>query len=220
MGAYGIETRGVEKSIVDMVDLRQRRCWVFDMDGTLTLGIHDFEAIREELGLPIGEAILESLTQLEQVDPAAAAAKHRRLHEIELEIARQASVQSGARELLTWLKSQHIPIGVLTRNSKPVAHETLKACNLIDFFEPDYILSRDCCPPKPQPDGILKLLALWQRQPSEAVMVGDYRFDLEAGRNAGTATVYIDPTGAFPWRAQADHRVSDFHLVLRQLQSG
>jgi len=201
-----------------MVDLRQRQCWVFDMDGTLTLGIHDFEAIREELGLPIGEAILESLAKLTQTDPAAAAAKHQRLHEIELEIAQQSSVQAGARELLGWLKSRQVPIGVLTRNSKPVAYETLKACKLLNFFEPDHILSRDCCPPKPQPDGILKLLGLWQKQPSEAVMVGDYHFDLEAGRNAGTATIYIDPTGAFPWREQADHSVSDFHTVLDWLR--
>ena len=201
-----------------MVDLRQRQCWVFDMDGTLTLGIHDFEAIRVELGLPIGEPILESLVKLEQTDPAAAAEKHQRLGEIELEIAQQSSVQTGAGELLEWLKSRQVPMGVLTRNSKPVAYETLKACNLLDFFEPDHILSRDCCPPKPQPDGILKLLGLWGKQPSEAVMVGDYHFDLEAGRNAGTATVYIDPTGEFPWGAQADHSVSDFMTVLGWLQ--
>ncbi|MEL6138336.1 MAG: HAD family hydrolase [Cyanobacteria bacterium J06628_6] len=201
------------------VDLRQRRCWVFDMDGTLTLGIHDFEAIRQELGLPVGEPILESLMRLEQTDPAAAAAKHRQLAEIELAIARQATAQPGVGDLLAWLKSHHLPIGVLTRNGKSMAHETLKACDLLSFFEPDYILSRDCCPPKPQPDGILKLLSLWDRQPSEAVMVGDYRFDLEAGRNAGTATVYIDPTGGFPWQAQADHSISDFETVLGWLQS-
>ncbi len=200
-----------------MVNLRQRQCWVFDMDGTLTLGIHDFEAIRVELGLPIGEPILESLVKLEQTDPAAAAEKHQRLGEIELEIAQQSSVQTGAGELLEWLKSRQVPMGVLTRNSKPVAYETLKACNLLDFFEPDHILSRDCCPPKPQPDGILKLLGLWGKQPSEAVMVGDYHFDLEAGRNAGTATVYIDPTGEFPWRAQADHSITNFFTIVDHL---
>ena len=203
-----------------MVDLRQRRCWVFDMDGTLTLGIHDFEAIRAELALPVGEPILESLAKLEQIDPAEAAAKHRRLDEIELEVARKSSAQAGAGDLLEWLRSHHIPIGILTRNSKPVAYETLKACDLLDFFKSDHILSRDCCPPKPQPDGIFKLLDEWQKQPAEAVMVGDYRFDLEAGRNAGTATVYIDPTGQFPWQTQADHSVIDFHTVLGWLQAG
>jgi phosphoglycolate phosphatase-like HAD superfamily hydrolase len=35
-------------------------------------------------------------------------------------------------------------------------------------------------------------------------MVGDYVFDLEAGRRAGSATVYLDPTGEFPWQDRAD----------------
>ena len=40
--------------------------------------------------------------------------------------------------------------------------------------------------------------------PDRSVMVGDYVFDLEAGRRAGSATVYLDPTGAFPWQDFAD----------------
>ena len=32
--------------------LSARDCWIFDMDGTLTVSAHDFEAIRLELGLP------------------------------------------------------------------------------------------------------------------------------------------------------------------------
>ena len=38
----------------------------------------------------------------------------------------------------------------------------------------------------------------------ETVVVGDYRYDLEAGRAAGTATVLFDPSGAFRWAALAD----------------
>jgi len=30
-------------------------------------------------------------------------------------------------------------------------------------------------------------------------MVGDYLFDLQAGRNAGTATVHMDVSGEFLW---------------------
>jgi phosphoglycolate phosphatase-like HAD superfamily hydrolase len=35
-------------------------------------------------------------------------------------------------------------------------------------------------------------------------MVGDYLFDLEAGRRAGSATIYLDPTGEFLWQDCAD----------------
>ena len=35
-------------------------------------------------------------------------------------------------------------------------------------------------------------------------MVGDYVFEIVAGRRAGSATVYLDPTGEFPWQDLAD----------------
>ncbi len=175
------------------------------MDGTLTLAAHDFEAIRAALGLPEGQPILESLSKLPE---AEAAPLHAQLHEIEMEIARGAQAQPGAVELLELLQSHNKRIGILTRNSKPGADETLAACNLARFFAPDTVLSRHCCPPKPEPDGIQQLLRLWDAPAESAVMVGDYVFDLLAGRNAGTATVHIDVSGAFPWPEHADARVT------------
>ena len=38
-------------------------------------------------------------------------------------------------------------------------------------------------------------------------MVGDYRFDLEAGRNAGVATVHLDVDGGETWPDVTDVRV-------------
>jgi HAD superfamily hydrolase (TIGR01509 family) len=179
----------------------QRDCWIFDMDGTLTLSIHDFDGIKRTLGLPIDQPILEALDQL----PAAESARrHQQLDALELEIAHQATAQEGAHELLEKLRSTGCKLGILTRNGKENAHATLAACKLEQFFAPELILSRNCCPPKPSPDGILRLLADWQARPERSVMVGDYVFDLEAGRRAGSATIYLDPTGEFPWKAQAD----------------
>lgn len=34
------------------VELARRRHWVFDMDGTLTVAVHDFAAIRRALEIP------------------------------------------------------------------------------------------------------------------------------------------------------------------------
>ena len=66
--------------------LMQKPYWVFDMDGTLTIAQHDFDAIRAELGLPEGLPILESL---EKLPSAEAKVLHSQLNEIELEIAHQ-----------------------------------------------------------------------------------------------------------------------------------
>ena len=34
-------------------------CWIFDLDGTLTIPDYDFPAIKRQLGLPPGRGILE-----------------------------------------------------------------------------------------------------------------------------------------------------------------
>jgi HAD superfamily hydrolase (TIGR01509 family) len=185
-----------------MLKLTDRDCWIFDMDGTLTLANHDFEAIRAALDLPSGQPILEALDRL----PAAEAQpRWAKLYELELEIAHTTQAQPGAGELLERLRSLYDNrIGILTRNSKSIAHQTLAACGLLEFFEPEAILSRDCCAPKPKPDGILQLLQRWDATPDRGVMVGDYIFDLLAGRNAGTATVHLDVTGSFEWPEHTD----------------
>jgi HAD superfamily hydrolase (TIGR01509 family) len=191
--------------------LRHRDCWIFDMDGTLTLSIHDFESIKQELGLPAGQPILEELAKLPL---AIAQPLHAKLEALELEIARQSTPQAGAYDLLQELRSRNYNIGILTRNSKNNAYETLTACGLAEFFSPDRILSRDCCAPKPSPDGIRKLLTQWNAAPTRSVMVGDYVFDLEAGKQAGSTTVYIDPSGAFEWKTQADFSIQNLTDLL------
>lgn len=198
-----------------MLKIADRDCWIFDMDGTLTVANHDFAAIRSALDLPSDQPILEALSQL----PAAEAQpRWAKLYEIEREIARTTQAQPGAGELLERLRSiRDNRIGILTRNAKSIAHQTLAACGLLEFFAPEDILSRDCCAPKPQPDGILQLLQCWDATPDRGVMVGDYVFDLLAGRNAGTATVHLDVTGSFEWPEHTDFRAIELAELSRML---
>ena len=51
--------------------LKDIKHWVFDMDGTLTLAVHDFAAIRQALGIPPEDDILTHLNGL-PTDEAAA----------------------------------------------------------------------------------------------------------------------------------------------------
>ena len=48
----------------DNYDLLQRKYWIFDLDGTLTVAVHDFNAIRKELGIPERQPIIETLKSL------------------------------------------------------------------------------------------------------------------------------------------------------------
>jgi HAD superfamily hydrolase (TIGR01509 family) len=199
------------------MNLIERRYWIFDMDGTLTVPAHDFDAIRQELGLPQGRPILEQLADL----PAERSrALQRRLEAIELEIARDAVRQPGSEELLTALLERGATVGILTRNSHRNAIETLRACGLAAFFDPDDVMSRESCAPKPSADGIQKLLSRWHATPEKTVMVGDFLFDILAGREAGTATVFVDNHGKEEYAQQADKSVRNLEELLANLSGG
>lgn len=175
------------------------------MDGTLTHAIHDFDDIRKQLNLPPGKPILESIAEL----PAAQAAEvNQQLDDLELEIAGHATAQPHSAKLLSQLTDQGHAVGIVTRNGHEIALATLKACGLDRFFKPEFVISRDCCEPKPSPDGVNLLLNRWSASNSSAVIVGDYLFDLEAGKNAGIATVHLDVEGAFLWPEYSDYNVT------------
>ena len=181
--------------------LLTRNHWVFDMDGTLTIAQHDFDAIRNELGLPEGLPILESLAALPDKKSAPI---HKRLNEIELQIAAESKSAEGAELLLETLLSNGANIGILTRNNKTNISVTLKAAGLEGYFKDENLLSRDCATPKPAPDGIMRLLNQWDAVADESVMVGDHLHDLLSGRAAGSKTLYIDPQGEFVFKKDAD----------------
>ena len=180
------------------MSLGEVKHWVFDMDGTLTVAVHDFAAIRVALDIPATDDILTHLAAL----PAdEAAAKHAWLlaHERELALGSVAAV--GAVELVRELAGRGYRLGILTRNARELAHVTLQAIGLADCFAVEDVLGRDDAPPKPDPGGLLKLAEAWDVAPQAMVMVGDYRFDLDCGRAAGTKTVLVNlpaPATGFP----------------------
>ncbi len=186
--------------------------WIFDLDGTLTEAVHDFPAIARTLGLPSDSPILESLSSLPETE---AAPIHRRLDEIELAIARRATAAPGAGSLLGLLRRRGARLGIVTRNTRVAARATLEVSRLAGHFGEDDIISRHDAPPKPDPEGIERLLRRWGAEAEDAVMVGDYLFDLQAGREAGVTTVYVDPSGGFPWRDHADTHVTSLVELAR-----
>lgn len=175
--------------------------WIFDLDGTLTNSAHDFEHIRQELGLPKTIPILEALKAMPELQ---AEPLWKKLNEMELYYASKASVRQGAISLLEKLYARGAQLAILTRNTLPVVNQTLETCGLNHFFSIENILDRDAVKPKPSPEGILHLLQIWGVRPEDAVMVGDYLFDLQAGQGAGVTTVLIDPKGVFRWPELSD----------------
>jgi HAD superfamily hydrolase (TIGR01549 family) len=195
------------------VSLSAARHWVFDMDGTLTLAVHDFEAIKRALDIPLAEDILGYLASLPE---AVAAAKHAWLLEHERELALASQPAPGAIELVRELRGRGCRLGILTRNAHELALLTLRAIGLDDCFAVPDVIGRDEAPPKPDPGGLMHFARTWQVAPSELVMVGDYRFDLECARAAGARSVLVN-LAENPWPELADHFAVDCRALQQAL---
>lgn len=195
------------------MNLAELRHWVFDMDGTLTVAVHDFAAIRVALAIPAEDDILTHLAALPADD---AAAKHAWLLEHERELAVGAKAAPGAVALVRHLAAQGCRLGILTRNARELAHITLAAIGVDDCFAVEDIYGRDEAAPKPDPEGLHLIARQWGVPPAALVMVGDYRFDLACGRAAGARTVLVNlPQN--PWPELADWHALDCGALMRKL---
>ena len=186
----------------------KRKYWIFDLDGTLTVAVHNFNAIRKELGIPAGLPIIKTIESLPENESLPLQNK---LHEIEEKLARNASPAQGVKTLLETLQRLDYSVGILTLNTRENAWFTLEALGLAKFFNEEFVIGRWCAEPKPSPKGIQKMLEQWEITANDALMVGDYLYDLQVGRAAEIATVHVDPSGAFAWPELADIQVNSLN---------
>jgi len=197
------------------MELKSKQCWIFDMDGTLTVPVHDFSYIRSELAIPPDEDILTHIHGLAEAD---AVARHARLWEIEKELAQLAVASAGALDLLSFLYEAGARLGILTRNDREIAQLTLETIGAAVFFLPEDIIGRAEAAPKPHPGGVLLLLGNWDAEPDQAVVVGDYLYDLQAGRSAGATTVHLARPDGQLWPDYADLTVATLAELLGMLR--
>lgn len=127
-----------------------------------------------------------------------------KLQAIEIKIARNACPAPGTQSLLDSLKNCGCRIGLLTLNTRENAWITLQTLKIAHHFDESFVIGRWCAPPKPSPEGILKMVKQWGVYPEETVVVGDYLFDLQMGRAAGSGTIHVDRTGKFQWPELTD----------------
>ena len=175
------------------------RAVIFDMDGTLTRPRIDWAALKTEIGIQSGP-VLEYMQSRPQAEQA-------RILEIleryEHEAAVNAEPGEGLQELFDYLEKNGIKKGIVTRNSRKASLLTLSVLKI----SVDALITREDAPPKPDPKGLLMAAGAMACASRECIMVGDYKFDIMAGRAAGMTTVLIGRDNSL---AGADCEAADF----------
>jgi len=169
----------------------QIKAVLFDFDGTLTKpGSIEFEKIKSAIGCPSSTPILEYIEGIPHYGEKKKAV--RILEEMEMAAAKKSEPNIGAEALVSRLCSKMVPIGIISRNSVNAIKAGLKNFKRITAADFNVIISRDDpIKPKPSGEGILKAAHDLNVNVNQVAMVGDFVFDIQAGREAGAITVFI-----------------------------
>ncbi len=164
---------------------------LFDFDGTLTKPeALDFTELRRLLDCPPAQPILEYIDSLPT--EAVRREKHRILDDFEIAAAHVSVPNDGAEELIGLLRAEGIRRGIVSRNSRASVLEGMKRFPTLGPADFSIIVSRESPGrPKPHPDGVHYAADQLGLPPEEILVVGDFVFDVMAGKAAGTKAAYL-----------------------------
>jgi HAD superfamily hydrolase (TIGR01509 family) len=183
------------------------RAVVFDMDGTLTESPLDFDRIRAECGIPPGEPVLE---YIDRAPESHRGRLERILRTHERRAALACTVRDGATDVLEELRRRGYRTALLTRNSRQSVEVVLDRFG----WTFDCWVSREQGQPKPSPDALRKIACTLGLATADLLMVGDYLFDVAAGRAAGARTAFLRTGKNIPPPPDADFVLSEIEELL------
>jgi len=183
---------------------------LFDMDGTLVDSRYDWEHIRSVLDIR-GHSILDEIDALPGPERETKLAL---LDDFEREASLAARPKDGAKELVDLVRTRGFKTALVTNNS--AANVGL----LLDRFqlEFDTVITRDSGLFKPSPAPLIEAMRRLEVDPGRCVFVGDYLFDVEAGKRAGCAKVGILYDDENRFSAGADFTFPDVRTLRAYLE--
>jgi HAD superfamily hydrolase (TIGR01549 family) len=166
---------------------------LFDMDGTLTEPIMDFDLLRRDMGIASGP-ILEALALME---PQRRRVAEEVLNRHEDQVASESTLNPGCPELLHWLEEKGIETALITRNTR----RSVKTVFDLHGLHFDVCITREDGKFKPDPAPLQLACERLGVEKSRSWMVGDGSHDVNAGIAAGIRTVWLSHGAAKPFRA-------------------
>jgi len=180
----------------------QPKAFIFDLDGTLVDALPDIRANANRALQALGYTFSLSLEQTRphvgggaqklaasvlnkpMDDPDTMALYHAFADIYEKHPADFGRPFAGVMETLTTLKGRGIPMSCVTAKPAKARIQVLEKLGIAPYLS--HALSpEDGFAKKPAPDMLFECCRVMGVDASETVMVGDTRYDIEAGMNAG-----------------------------------
>ena len=177
------------------------RAVIFDLDGTITdtipLTIHSLREVTRELTGkilddneilkefgPIDTEIIRNLVDNENKDKSVELYVNHFTENFDEFIKPIDKIE----ELLKSIRTAGLKTGLFTGRGLRMTNVILKKLDLYKYF--DEVITGDMTSkPKPDPEGILKILEKFDVKSNEGIYVGDFDVDILASRAAGTISI-------------------------------
>jgi phosphoglycolate phosphatase len=182
------------------------KAFIFDLDGTLVDALpdirantnralaalgYDFQLTLDETQPHVGggaQKLASSILNKPMDDPDTMALYHAFTDIYEQHPADFGRPFPGVMEVLDTLKAKNIPFSCVTAKPAKARVQLLDVLELTPYFA-KALSPEDGYTKKPAPDMLYECCRVMGVEASETVMVGDTRFDVEAGFNAGCLAV-------------------------------
>jgi len=146
----------------------------------------DFGLIAKEIfGSSSKKPVLEKIEELSSRAEKKKAFKILEKHE--KRAALQAQLNPGIKQLLGLVRQRGMKTAIVTRNSQNSVGIILEKFHL----QIECIITREGIPPKPSKEPVLRACKCMKLSPHEVVFLGDYEFDMLAGKRAGVGTILL-----------------------------
>lgn len=165
--------------------MRKLKGVLFDLDGVIVENMLDFKRISEQIFGEVKFPLLENISQIKDEEEKKRA--HFILNAHEQRAANRCQLKEGINQVIKFLDRYNIKKGVITRNSRNSVSVIVHRFN----FRFDALISREDAPPKPAKEPVILACKKMNLPPTHVLLLGDYKFDMMAGKKAGVRTVLL-----------------------------
>ena len=174
----------------------------FDLDGTITKTRVQFAPYKKRIGCKNGDVL--AYIKKQALDRQQGL--YSILDEYEYQIEKDCILNDGFLDLMDFLNDKGIKTGIITRATRHHARQVVQKLGI----PIPYVIGREDTDPKPSGKPLIHLSALLKKPLHKMICVGDFLWDILAGKNAHVTTVLLATEATWKYTHLRDYVI--YHL--------